>query len=151
MKYFLLLVTFLTLPQVYGQVSDNFSDGDFSLAPTWTGDDSVYTIADVAGNFQLRSNKLLTNSSFYLATASTLSTDTQWEFVVNLNLNTSSANYSDIYLTADQSNLLSPSLSGYFVRIGGTTDEISLYRKVAGVSTKIIDGFNLIYFIFIFI
>ncbi|MDP4866726.1 MAG: hypothetical protein NWR53_08710, partial [Crocinitomicaceae bacterium] len=130
MKYFLLLVTFLTLPQVFGQVSENFSDGNFSLTPTWSGDDSVYTILDVAGDFQLRSNKLLPNSSFYLATASTLSTDAQWEFFVNLNLNTSSANYTDIYLTADQSNLLSPSLSGYFVRIGGTTDEISLYRKV---------------------
>ena len=140
MKYFLLLVTFLTLPQVFGQVSDNFSDGNFSLTPTWSGDDSVYTILDVAGDFQLRSNKLLPNSSFYLATASTLSTDAQWEFFVNLNLNTSSANYTDIYLTADQSNLLSPSLSGYFVRIGGTTDEISLYRKVSGAATKIIDG-----------
>ena len=140
MKYFLLLVTFLTLPQIYGQVSDNFSDGDFSLSPAWTGDDSVYTIVDVAGDFHLRSNKLLTNSSFYLSTASSFSTDTQWEFYVNLALNTSSANYTDIYLTSDQANLLNATISGYFVRIGGTTDEISLYRKVAGVSTKIIDG-----------
>jgi len=142
MKYFLLLVTFLTLPGLYAQVSDNFSDADFSNVPAWSGDDTVYTVVDVAGDFQLRSNKLLINSSYYLSTASTLFSDTQWEFYVNLALNTSSANYSDIYLTADQSNLLSPSLSGYYVRIGGTTDEISLYRKVAGISTKIIDGID---------
>ncbi|MEY3199856.1 MAG: hypothetical protein RJA13_1814, partial [Bacteroidota bacterium] len=45
-----------------------------------------------------------------------------------------------IYLTSNQANLLNTTISGYFIRIGGTTDEISLYRKVAGVSTKIIDG-----------
>jgi hypothetical protein len=30
--------------------------------------------------------------------------------------------------------------NGYFVRIGGTPDEISLYRDDAGVAVKIIDG-----------
>lgn len=140
MRYFLLLVILFTFPTVFAQFSEDFSDGDFTSSPTWIGDDSVYTIVDVAGNNRLRSNKILTNSSYYLSTPSTLASDAQWEFFVNLQFSTSSANYVDVFLTADQSNLFSGSLNGYFVRIGGTGDEICLFKKVAGTNTKIIDG-----------
>lgn len=124
------------------QINEQFIDGDFSLSPTWTGDDSVFTIFNNAGNNQLRSNKTLTNSTYYLSTPSTNISNTQWEFFTQLQFNTSSANYVDIYLTADNSNLLNASLSAYFVRIGGTTDEISLYKKISGSNTKIIDGLD---------
>ncbi|MEN9401123.1 MAG: hypothetical protein RL632_2226, partial [Bacteroidota bacterium] len=106
----------------------------------WSGDDSVFTIVDVGGNFQVRSNKLLTNSSYCLSTPSALVNAAQWEFSVRLLFNTSSANYVDVYLCSDQANLLSVGVNGYFVRIGGTTDEVSLYKSVLGVKTKIIDG-----------
>lgn len=119
---------------------DNFTDGEFTMNPTWIGDDSVFTIVNSSGNNQLRSDKQVASSSFYLATPSTPVTNNQWEFYTNLQFNTSSANFVDIYLCSDQANLLSGTINGYFVRIGGTTDEISLYRKVAGVATKIIDG-----------
>ncbi|MEN9395131.1 MAG: hypothetical protein RL362_1352, partial [Bacteroidota bacterium] len=106
----------------------------------WSGDDSVFTIVDVGGNFQVRSNKLLTNSSYCLSTPSALVNDAQWEFSVRLLFNTSSANYVDVYLCSDQANLLSAGVNGYFVRIGGTTDEVSFYKTVNGIKTKIIDG-----------
>ena len=140
MKYFLTFVIFLTALGLQAQLNDNFTDGNFSVNPAWIGDDSVYTVVDVAGDMHLRSNKLQTNSSFYLATPSAQASNAQWELYTNLTFNTSSANYVDIYLMSDQSNLLSGTLNGYFVRIGGTTDEISLYRKVAGTAVKIIDG-----------
>ncbi|TXI83843.1 MAG: hypothetical protein E6Q38_02795 [Crocinitomicaceae bacterium] len=140
MKYFLTFVIFLTALGLQAQLNDNFTDGNFSANPAWIGDDSVYTVVDVAGDMHLRSNKLQTNSSFYLATPSAQASNAQWELFTNLTFNTSSANYVDIYLMADQSNLLGGTLNGYFVRIGGTTDEISLYRKVAGTAVKIIDG-----------
>lgn len=142
MKYFLTFVVFLTALRLQAQLNDNFTDGNFTVNPAWMGDDSVYTVVDVAGNMRLRSNKTQINSSFYLATPSSVATNAQWELFTNLTFNTSSANYVDIYLTADQSNLLSGTLNGYFVRIGGTTDEISLYRKVAGAAVKIIDGLD---------
>ncbi len=41
---------------------------------------------------------------------------------------------------ADQSNLLSTTLNGYFVRIGGTLDEVSLYKIGNGTSTMLING-----------
>ena len=140
MKYFFLLVAFFTLSDLNAQFSDNFTDADFSANPTWIGDDSVFTVVDQSGNMRLRSNKTMLNSSFYLSTASNSSQDTQWEWYTNLLFSTSGANYVDVYLTANQSNLLSPTLSGYFVRIGGTDDEICLFKRVAGTATKIIDG-----------
>jgi hypothetical protein len=140
MRYFLVSIFLTVSIQLLAQLTDGFSDNNFTGSPTWTGDDSVFTVVDVSGNNRLRSNKLLSNSTFYLSTPSLTSTEGQWEFFTNLQFNTSSANYVDIYLMADNQNLLSTSLSGYFVRIGGTTDEISLYKKVSGTNTKIIDG-----------
>lgn len=140
MRYFLLLVILFTIPGLFAQFSEDFADGDFTTSPNWIGDDSVFTIVDVSGNNRLRSNKTLVNSSYFLSTPSTLASDAQWEFYTNLQFSTSSANYVDIFLTADNSNLLNPGLNGYFVRIGGTADEICLYKKVLGTNTKIIDG-----------
>lgn len=142
MKYFLLFVVILTNISINAQFVDNFTDGDFVSAPTWSGDDSVFTIVNTSGNNQLRSNKTIASTSFYLSTPSTQAVDGQWEFFANLQFSTSSANFIDVFLTADQSNLFSPTLSGYFVRIGGTTDEISLFKKLGGTSTKIIDGID---------
>jgi Lamin Tail Domain/Bacterial Ig-like domain len=46
-----------------------------------------------------------------------------------------------VFLTASASDLTLTNTTGYFVRIGGTLDEICLYRKDAsGAVTKIIDG-----------
>jgi len=142
MKYFLGFLIFLTHLSATAQFTDDFEDNDFTNNPTWIGDDSVFTIVDVSGDLQLRSNKLIPSTSFYLSTPSTQVADAQWEFFTKLAFNTSSANYVDVYLVADQSNLLAAGLNGYFVRIGGTTDEISLYKKVAGTATKIIDGID---------
>jgi hypothetical protein len=120
------------------QVNDNFSDGDFTAAPAWNGDNADFTVA--AG--QLRSNSTTASYGFYLSTPSSVATNTQWELFVNLQFQTSSANYVDVYLTSDSANLQSATHSGYFVRIGNTTDEISLYRRVSGTNTKIIDGLD---------
>jgi hypothetical protein len=142
MKYVLAFIIFFTFQSLFGQFTDDFTDVDFSNNPTWIGDDSVFVVFDNVGNMQLRSNKTTASSSFYLSTPSTQATIGQWEFYTRLAFNPSSANFVDVYLTSDQSNLLSPTINGYFVRIGGTTDEISLYKKVAGVATEIVDGID---------
>jgi Lamin Tail Domain/Bacterial Ig-like domain len=59
---------------------------------------------------------------------------------VRLDFATSSANYSDIFLTASASDLTAIGNIGYFVRIGNTADEICLYRKDGNSILKIIDG-----------
>jgi len=122
------------------QFSDNFNDGNFTAAPAWQGNTADYT---VNSSLQLQSNNTTANSNFYLSTASTLAVGAQWEFYHQITFNPSSANYIDIFLTASAADLSLTNTSGYFVRIGNTDDEISLYRKDAnGTTTEIIDGLN---------
>lgn len=119
------------------QVTDNFSDGDFSSNPAWTGNSSDWIVNTAS---QLQSNNTVASSTFYITTPSTLTTEAEWQFYVNLTFNTSSANYVDVFLTASASDLSATATNGYFVRIGNTTDEISLYKKSGATVTKIIDG-----------
>ncbi len=140
MQYFITILSLIIINGAIAQFNDSFTDGDFSSIPAWTGDDSVFTIFPSTGNNQLRSNKTIPSSSFYLSTPSASLTNTQWEFFTKLAFNTSSTNFVDVFLTADQSNLKSATLNGYFVRLGGTLDEICLYKKINGIATKIIDG-----------
>jgi hypothetical protein len=134
-----LTVLLFTNTVARAQFAENFTDGDFTNNPQWVGVTNDW-IVNASG--QLQSNNTVANSSFYLSTASELATAAQWEFYVNLTFATSGANYVDVYLTASASDLSAITTFGYFVGIGNTTDEISLYRKDAGVAagSKIIDG-----------
>lgn len=118
------------------QVSDNFSDGDYTNSPAWNGDTLQWEIL----NGMLHSNDTVANDIFYLSTPSATAANAQWEFWDSLQFNTSSANYVDVYLISDSANLKAASFNGFFVRIGNTADEISLYRRTGATSTKIIDG-----------
>ncbi len=120
------------------QLNETFSDGNFSTNPAWLGGTADWIVNPT---FQLQSNNLVANSTYYLSTANTLATTAQWDFYCNLTFNTSSTNYADVFLTASASDLTLTNTTGYFVRIGNTNDEICLYRKDAsGAVTKIIDG-----------
>lgn len=129
----------LLTQNLHAQVNDNFSDGNFTANPVWVGNTGDW---QVNAQQQLQSNNTIANSSFFLSTSNTLATNTQWEFFANLNFNTSSANYVDVFLTASQSDLTDANTTGYFVRFGGTEDEISLYKKEVSGTTKLIDGAN---------
>lgn len=120
----------------HAQVTDNFSDGDFTSNPTWTGNDTSFEVL----NGQLHSIDSNTNSTFYLSTPSSLASNVQWEIWTRLAFNTSSQNYVDVYLISDVANLKSTNINGYFVRIGNTADEVALYVQTGATSTKIIDG-----------
>ena len=140
MQYFITILSLIIINGAIAQFNDSFTDGDFSSIPTWAGDDSVFTIFSSAGNDQLRSNKTIPSSSFYLSTPSASLTNTQWEFFTKLAFNTSSTNFVDVFLTADQSNLKSATLNGYFVRLGGTLDEVCLYKKSMALLQKSLTG-----------
>ncbi len=119
------------------QFTDNFSDGDFTTNPAWVGGTADWTINPA---LQLQSNNTVLNSSYYLSTANALATTAQWDLYCSLGFNPSGANYVDVFLTASASDLTLAGTTGYFIRIGNTTDEISLYRKDGAASVKIIDG-----------
>lgn len=142
MKKMLLLVPVFAIFAMtsFAQVSDNFTDGDYTANPVWTPSTATDWVV-TAG--QLQSNNTVASSTYYISTSSTLATTAQWEFFVNLKFSTSGSNFTDVYLTASASDLSAGTTTGYFVRIGNTKDEVALFRKGSGGvndTTRIIDG-----------
>lgn len=125
-----------------GQLIEDFSDGNLTNNPSWTGSNNSgdFTIIDN----KLRSNSSAANSSFFLSSENALALNVQWEFWINLQFSTSGSNYVDIYVISDKADLKASLINGYFIRIGNTDDEISLYKRSGSTSTilKIIDGVN---------
>ncbi|MFL5773327.1 MAG: lamin tail domain-containing protein [Flavisolibacter sp.] len=119
------------------QLKENFQDGDFISSPLWTGNTNDW-IVNASG--QLQSASIVPNNTFYLSTTNSAAIQTEWNFLVRMAFNPSGANYVDVYLGASAGNLLSTTLTGYFIRIGNTQDEVSLYRKDINGITKLIDG-----------
>ena len=132
----IILLTFLISK---AQLTENFTDGNFTANPIWTGNAADWIVNPA---FQLQSNNITANSTFYLSTINKMATSAQWTFYANLKFATSGTNYVDVYLTSSATNIPDIGSTGYFVRIGNTADEVSLYRKDAGIAAgiKIIDG-----------
>lgn len=133
-----LITSCLTIVYAYdcaAQVTDNFIDGNFTVNPAWTGTDSKFLVQN--GVLKLKAPAV--TETAYLSTPSQAINNASWEFLVTITGSTSSANYADVYLVADEAALTGP-LNGYFVRIGNTTDEVSLYQQTGTTKTKIIDG-----------
>ncbi|MES2565999.1 MAG: lamin tail domain-containing protein [Bacteroidota bacterium] len=138
-RLYFIIIAFLFYCSAIAQLSDNFNDGDFSSNPTWTLS-SASDFSVTSG--QLKSANTTSNSAFYISTPNTLNSNCTWEFWVNLQFATSGANYIDAFLISDNSNLLAPNINGYFVRIGNTSDDVSLYKSSTGLASILIDGVN---------
>lgn len=121
------------------QIVEDFT---FDIKENWNGSNGGLDFK--IENGKLQSNSTLPNSNFYISRPNKIATHAVWEFWVNLKFNTSNSNYVDVYLISNREDLKSSNIQGYFVRIGGTDDEISLYKRNTTLSTsiKIIDGQN---------
>ncbi len=133
-------IAFLISLMSFAQLNETFTDGDYTNNPVWTS--IAPTDFSVNASSQLASANTVTNTSFYISTPNTLANNCTWEFWINIKQATSGSNYVDAYLTADNVNLLSSTLNGYFVRIGNTNDDVSLYKNVNGIKSILIDGVN---------
>lgn len=134
------LASFLVLSlghPIRAQVSDDFTDGDFSNNPTWSGTANAWSVV----NQQLKSTTNSTVSPFYLSTPSTQSAGVWRAYFRYASLLPTSGNHSEFWIMADN-NDLTQAQNGYFIRIGDTDKDICLYSQVGGVATKIIDGPN---------
>ena len=120
------------------QITDDFTDGNTTESPIWLGE-TLNFVVNPDALLQLAAPAIAGQS--HLSTSSEIINEAEWSFYVKLAFNPSSSNYMDIYLVSDEDNLKNP-LNGYFVRIGNTQDEVSLYRQSGASSTsiKIIDG-----------
>ncbi|UOQ80096.1 lamin tail domain-containing protein [Hymenobacter sp. 5414T-23] len=139
MKKWLLLPLLLSAVPAAAQLVDTFTDGNFTQNPTWTGDGAAFQVNAAQ---QLQTNgPATTGTALQLVTPCTATTGTTWEFWANLKLATSSGNYADVWLMADQADLKATGTKGYFVRLGGAADEVSLFRKDAtGSPVVVING-----------
>jgi len=139
MRKCLLLFILTTFTQVvFAQFLDNFSDGEFTNNPIWSGSVGVF---EVDSTFKLHLNDTISGESF-LATESNVSINAVWEFDVRLEFNSSSSNFAKVYLTADDQNLTAD-LNGFFIQIGGqtgATDNIRLYKQEGDTDELLING-----------
>ncbi len=120
---------------INAQVNESFSDGDFFESPEWIGHTSNFA---VNADKQLQSKALSTSVS-WLFTPSFSIDNASWECSLRINYTTSSSNYASVYIVSDVSDL-SDGCNGYYVQVGGTNDEVSLFLQQGSKKTKIIDG-----------
>lgn len=131
--YLLLLLFFWSRTQA--QLTDNFSDGNLSVNPTWEGDTVLFSI--YSGKLHLMAPPVSGRS--FITTPSQAISKGLWEVTVEMDFNPSSSNYTKIFLVSDRPDV-SAALNGYFLMLGNTTDEVSLYRQTGNAVTRIIDG-----------
>jgi hypothetical protein len=140
-KWVLISILLSAQLSVSAQFADDFTDGDFTNNPTWTGVTSHFQIN--ATN-QLWLNAPPVTATSHLVTPSNAIGNAQFDFNVKMDFDPSGSNYCKVYLTSTDSNL-SGALDGYFVRIGGasgTIDDVSLFYQNGITDTKIINGTN---------
>ncbi len=126
----------------HAQLTDDFSDGDFSNDPTWLGDTGRFTVTD--GELQLLHQEPESNNESLLYTAAATSADeaTTWSFYARTAFSPSSSNFARVYLAASTPDLAG-SVNGYYVRIGGISgsdDAVELYRQDGNSATLLISG-----------
>lgn len=132
------LIIFLVCTYGQAQILDDFSDGDFSQNPGWFGTLNHFEIDD---NYWLHLNAPSEDAVSFLCVESVLLENTIWQLDLKLDFNPSGSNYMDWYFMANDSNLLSAN-KAYFVRVGGTDDDISLFIQEDGIQTLVIDGLD---------
>ncbi len=131
---------FMTSSFLSAQIFDDFSDGNFTSNPEWSGDTSKFKITsssaippEMKPALQLNGDEADT-TTLYLSNS--LVSNTEWRFWIKLSFNTSANNYARVYLVSDEPDL-KDDLNGYFVQIGGPNDSISL-QKQTGLTSEVI-------------
>jgi hypothetical protein len=139
MRVFVVMLYLFCASLLNAQVTDNFSDGDFTANPVWSGDNIEFTVS--AGQ-QLQLNATVAGAS-YLSTPNTLANlnDIEWKCYVKQTFAPSSSNYGRVYLVSDQANLEGP-LNGYYLQFGEalSNDAIELFQQTGTTSTSVCRG-----------
>ena len=122
------LLIFVTIFPFFlsAQISEEFTDGDFTNSPTWQGDET-----DFAVNSEMLQVTATVAGNSYLSTPTPISDSTFWEFLVELDFNPSTnGNFPKYYLSSDNPDL-ETDLNGYYLRIGetGSLDAFEIYRQ----------------------
>jgi hypothetical protein len=121
------------------QVTDDFSDGNFSSNPTWSGTTNEF-IVNPSGQLQLNNTVAATS---YLSLQHNLVdlTNKEWQIWVKQSFSSSSSNYGRVFLTSDNADL-TLAQNGYYLQFGeaNAIDAIRLFKLETGVSTQLCSG-----------
>ena len=133
----LIILILISFPH-FGQLSEDFSDGDFNNNPQWGGDTSEFIVNT---DFKLQLNApSVTDTSYLSVETGTLdfSSNISWEFYVKMDFSPSNNNNFRYYLASNNNNL-EGYLNGYYIRVGenGSLDKLKLYRQ-DGISTTLL-------------
>lgn len=136
MKKLLLFLLLLPL-SLLAQVTDDFSDGDFTQNPTWSGTVGKFIINS---NLQLQLNTEEAGTA-YLSVPFAEFESMEWQFWIREAFSPSGNNFTDVWLCADNADL-SQAAQGYFLRFGegGSSDAIELFRKGADGQQSVLRG-----------
>lgn len=139
MKHILSIVVILTQCFVFGQINDNFTDGDVTNNPSWGGTPSDYI---VNGSGQAQLNNVQADTS-YLSTTHGLSTldGKEWRLWTRQSFAPSGGNYAKIFLTAASADLTTLP-DGFYLQLGesGSTDAVHLIKRSGGTDFTLISG-----------
>lgn len=137
-QFFTILFAVACIAVAHAQVQDDFSDGDFTNNPAWTGDPAKF---EVNAALQLHLNAPAVADTAYLTTLNSSIDNVEWIFYFKLDFAPSSSNYLKVYLVSDQPNLKQP-LNGYYLKMGvdGSNDAIELYRQQGTSVTLLMSG-----------
>ncbi|HEU5292743.1 MAG TPA: lamin tail domain-containing protein, partial [Cyclobacteriaceae bacterium] len=122
------------------QFTDNFSDGDFTNNPSWSGTADFI----INASSQLQLNNSVAGTSRLSSSFEAPSLDNfEWQVNVRQTFSSSGSNYGRVYLVSDQTNLSGP-LNGYYLQFGeaGALDAIELFRQSGLVSTSVCRATN---------
>lgn len=135
---FTLLIALCLQGAAYAQFTDDFTDGDFTSNPAWTGDGGVFKVNT--------SNQLQLNSSgdglSILASALTPpSGEIEWRFWIKLSFSPSDNNLARVYLMSNTSDFRGD-LNGYYLKFGetGSLDAIELVAQTGSTSAVVCRG-----------
>ena len=139
MRHFFCFVFILTHYIGFGQVIDDFSDGDFTSNPTWSGTEADYI---VNGSFELQLSNSVAATS-YLTTPHGLATldNKEWNGIIRQTFSPSGSNFGRFYLTAASTDLTTDP-DGFYLQLGeaGSLDAVRLFKVVGGTNTELLAG-----------
>ncbi len=146
-RFFLLHLVICSPLFLIAQISESFSDGDFSKDPHWFGDTNQFVI-NTDGVLQLKASE---PGNSILLSQNTYVNNCEWQFYIQLSFSPSANNNARIYLSSDNADLRAD-LNGYFLQLGesGSGDAIELFRQngqnlisvCRGVESKISKSFK---------
>jgi hypothetical protein len=137
----LLFFSLLSSHFVRAQLSDDFTDGDFTVNPSWTGSSAQFI---VNASQQVQLNNTVSGTS-YLSTAHGLSnlSNHEWQCWVKQSFSSSSSNFGKVFLSADNADLGSAQ-NGYYLLFGeaNALDAIRLFKLENGIPTQLCAGID---------